>query len=296
MGTKIKPEIYTTLPRTISRVQAEVSKSLRGSHLGQRANTLCPPRESKKQTNHSKKSPQFTPVATARARAHPQVILTGNTPAIVVLEYEDLNLVGGSESLTAQAICVSSEKEHHQPTTTANTVLTLPKHQPSEQPPNSRSSNSNSPEAAAAAAAAAVAAATSTVNIIRCIASGDNDEVPTIHIVDTVENEAVVKKIEGALHSFNPADIKSIEELVNKSGSAANKEERISLSFLNTATVLQQPKKSVDKSNGESLVFSCFVVSRVFLYTYKLPIHAIVYDYICNWCIGCPLTAKLLNV
>lgn len=47
---------------------------------------------------------------------------------------------------------------------------------------------------------------------IQCMESSA-DEVPTIHIVDTLENsEAVVK---GAFQSLDQAEMKSIEELVN---------------------------------------------------------------------------------
>lgn len=48
---------------------------------------------------------------------------------------------------------------------------------------------------------------------MECIESGV-DEVPTIHIVDTLENsEAVVK---GTFQSLDQAEMKSIEDLVNK--------------------------------------------------------------------------------
>ena len=173
------------------------------------------------------------------------MILTDSTP-IVVLEYENLNLA--SDNLTAQAICVSAE-----PKESSTLALALPT-APQKPPDNDQIASANSEPAAAAQQPPAEPPPPpapqqqqpmpATVNIIRCITSAE--EVPTIHIVDTLENEAVVKKIKGAFHSLNSADIKSIEDLVNKSGatgSAASKEERISLSFLNAATILQ-PKEA----------------------------------------------------
>jgi hypothetical protein len=176
-----------------------------------------------------------------------QVILTDSTP-IVVLEYENLNL--SADNLTAQAICVSTEKESP---SSATVALAVP---PSKLADVDETTGAN--PIGVSSQNSSEKQVPTTVNIIRCITSTgvSCDDVPTIHIVDTLENEAVVKKIEGAFHNLNPADIRSIEELVNKNGTTTpiNKEEKISLSFLNAATILQA-KESVEKrieepSNG----------------------------------------------
>lgn len=164
-----------------------------------------------------------------------QVILTDSTP-IVVLEYG--NLIPSTTTADGQTICVSEPA----PTEPTTAVLSSTTTKPLAEKDQIAVVNSD-------VETSTVEQIPTTVNIIRCITSAD--DVPTIHIVDTLENEAVVKKIEGAFHSLNPADIKSIEELVNKSSVTSsangNKEERISLSFLNAATILQQPKEPSEK-------------------------------------------------
>ncbi|XP_008204193.1 uncharacterized protein LOC100678946 isoform X2 [Nasonia vitripennis] len=166
------------------------------------------------------------------------VILTDSTP-IVVLEYG--NLIPSAATAAAQTICVSEPAATEPTTAVLSAATTKP---PAEKDQIAVVNNDGEVSTAEQIP--------TTVNIIRCITSAD--DVPTIHIVDTLENEAVVKKIEGAFHSLNPADIKSIEELVNKSSvtssATGNKEERISLSFLNAATILQQPKEASEKSPG----------------------------------------------
>ncbi|XP_058808378.1 uncharacterized protein LOC131673984 [Phymastichus coffea] len=153
------------------------------------------------------------------------VILTEDTP-IVVLEYnENLNLTTAN-NLTAQAICVSA------PAAAAEKEATvLSKDQISTANVSTGSSEQQQSVPA-------------TVNIIHCITSTGEvcEEVPTIHIVDTLENEAVVKKIEGALHSLNPTDIKSIEEIVNKNNvnnATTTTAKEVSLEFLTTVSSTQ---------------------------------------------------------
>lgn len=57
------------------------------------------------------------------------------------------------------------------------------------------------------------------VGVLNCITSSNN-EVPTLHIVENLENKIVVEKIDNALNEINNVNIKCIQDIMNKDHSS----------------------------------------------------------------------------
>lgn len=167
------------------------------------------------------------------------VILATNGQATEFVVLENVNIETGDNLATiAQTICVSANNDKETKSTTVNGQQQSSINNEQIVPANTTTATTST--------TTSTTTTPSTVNIIRYVTN--SNEVPTIHIVDSLENEEVVKKIEGAFGRMNSADIKSIEELVNDD--TGNKDDNISLSFLD-GPAIAIPESRIDSNNTD---------------------------------------------